>query len=64
MVQKYVHPTQDRQQAEMDRFDAIRQEGKRQYADSLPFQVHARPTATGNPGDLHRSGGKSCNEGE
>jgi hypothetical protein len=28
-VQKYVHPTQDHQQAEMDRIDKIHQEGKR-----------------------------------
>jgi integrase len=56
-VQKYVHPTQDHQQTEMDRIDKIRHESKRQYAESMRSQAHARPTATGNPGDFHRPGG-------
>ena len=56
-VQKYVHPTQDHQQAEMDRIDKIRQESKHQYAELVRSQAHARPTAAGNPGDFHRSGG-------
>ena len=56
-VQKYVHPTQDHQQTEMDRIDKIRQDSKRQYAELMRSQAHARPTATGNPGDFHRSGG-------
>jgi integrase len=33
-VQKYLHPTQDCQQAEIDRIDRIRQEEKRQYQTS------------------------------
>jgi integrase len=51
-VQKYVHPTQDHQQTEMDRIDRIRQESKRQYAELMRSQAHARPTATGNSGDF------------
>src|SRR5205823_14874566 len=41
--QKYVHPTQDHQQAEMDRIDKIRQESKRRYADLMlpgPQRAH------------------------
>jgi integrase len=57
MVQKYVHPTQDHQQAEMDRIDKIRQESKRQHAELMRAQAHARPTATGNLGDFHRPNG-------
>jgi integrase len=56
-VQKYVHPTQDHQQAEMDRLDRIRQESKQQYAESVRSQAHGGPTATRNPGDFHRPGG-------
>jgi integrase len=51
-VQKYVHPTQDHQQAEMDRLDKIRQESKRQYAEMVRSQAHGRPTTNGNSGDL------------
>jgi integrase len=56
-VQKYVHPTQDHQQAEMDRIDKIRQESKHQYAEFLRVQAHGRPTATGNLEDLNSLGG-------
>ena len=56
-VQKYVHPTQDHQQTEMDRIDKIRQESKRVYAELVRSQAHGRPTATGNSEDFHRSGG-------
>jgi len=49
-VQKYVHPTQDHQQAEMDRIDKIRQESKRQYVELLRSQAHGRPTVGGNQG--------------
>ncbi len=51
-VQKYVHPTQDHQQAEMDRIDIIRQEAKRQHVELLRSQAHGRPTATGKSGDF------------
>lgn len=57
MVQKYVHPTQDHQQVEMDRIDKIRQESKRQYAELLRAQAHDRPTAAGNQEDFHRPDG-------
>lgn len=57
-VQKYVHPTQDHQQAEMDRIDKIRQETKRQYAELLRSQAHGRPTVIGNSGDLPGQDGK------
>ena len=50
-VQKYVHPKQDHQQAEMDRIDKIRQENKRQYAELVRSQAHNRPTANGNSED-------------
>jgi integrase len=56
-VQKYVHPPQDHQQAEMDRIDKIRQESKRQYVESLRSETHGRPTATGNSGDFQGSDG-------
>ena len=56
-VQKYVHPTQDHQQAEMDRIDKIRQENKRKHAELVRSQAHARPTATGNSEDFHRPDG-------
>lgn len=56
-VQKYVHPTQDHQQAEMDRIDKIRQESKLQYAESVRSQAHTRPTAAGNLRDSHRLDG-------
>jgi hypothetical protein len=56
-VQKYVHPTQDHQQTEMDRIDGIRQENKRKYADLLRSQAHDRPTANGISEDFHRPGG-------
>jgi integrase len=56
-VQKYVHPTQDHQQGEMDRIDKIRQESKRQYAELRRSQAHAGPTETGNTEDFHRPGG-------
>jgi hypothetical protein len=56
-VQKYVHPTQDHQQAEMDRIDKIRQETKRQYAELVRSQAHGRPTPNGISGDFHRPGG-------
>jgi integrase len=58
-VQKYVHPTQDHQQTEMDRIDAIRREDKRRYAESLRSQAHDRPTANGNSEDFARPDGKS-----
>ena len=58
-VQKYVHPTQDHQQTEMDRIDAIRREDKRRYAESLRSQAHDRPTANGNSEDFAGSDGKS-----
>jgi integrase len=58
-VQKYVHPTQDHQQSEMDRIDKIRQENKRQYAELLRSQAHDRPTANGNSEDFGRLDGKS-----
>ena len=51
-VQKYVHPTQDHQQAEMDRIDKIRQESKRRYAELVRSQAHARPTTSGNSEDF------------
>jgi integrase len=51
-VQKYVHPTQDHQQTEMDRVDKIRQEQKHQYAELVRSQAHDRPTANGNLEDL------------
>jgi integrase len=57
-VQKYVHPTQDHQQTEMDRIDKIRQESKRLYAESQQSQAHARPTPTGNSGDFLGPDGK------
>ena len=58
-VQKYVHPTQDHQQSEMDRIDKVRQENKRQYAELLRSQAHDRPTANGNSEDFGRLDGKS-----
>ena len=56
-IQKYVHPTQEHQQSEMDRIDRIRQENKRQYVESMRSQAHAGPTATGKSGDFQRLGG-------
>jgi integrase len=56
-VQKYVHPTQDHQQAEMDRLDKIRQESKRQYAELRRSQAHARPTTNGISEDFAGPGG-------
>jgi integrase len=56
-VQKYVHPTQDHQQAEMDRIDKIRQETRHQYAELLRSRAHARPTADGISEDFHRPDG-------
>ena len=56
-VEKYVHPTQDHQRAEMDRLDRIRQESKQQYGESVRSQAHGGPAATRNPGDFHRPGG-------
>ena len=43
----------------MDRFDAIRQEGKRHYADSLRSQAHDRRTANGNLEESGRLAGNS-----
>jgi integrase len=66
-VQKYVHPTQDHQQSEMDRVDRIRQENKQRYRESRRSQAHDRPTANGNFGDFPGSGGngqESCNDDE
>jgi hypothetical protein len=57
-VQKYVHPTQDHQQTEMDRIDKIRHESKRQYLELLRSQAHGRPTATGISGDFDGLDGK------
>ena len=61
-VQKYVHPTQDHQQAEMDRIDKIRQESKRQYVELLRSQAHDRPTVTVTSGDFPGAGGKRCSD--
>ena len=57
-VQKYVHPTLDHQQAEMDRIDKIRQDTKRQCAEKARSKTHSGPTEAGNSPDFHRSSGK------
>lgn len=57
-VQKYVHPTQDHQQTEMDRIDGIRKEEKRRFAESMRSQAHHRPTANGNSQDFSGLDGK------
>ena len=44
-VQKYVNPTQDHQQAGMDRVDLILQENKRKCAELLRSHAYHRPTA-------------------